>query len=617
MPTIAQLPPAQAVNAEDLLPVNQAGVARSATVGAVLAQTQPAIMIDSQSLLGRTSLGAGGPEPIGIGMGLHLNGNTLSADIADFASVTPEAAVNSGDQILVNRGGLTKRLDVSSLRGLFSAGQSISIDQSGVISAIVTDVGGSAAEISELPVAASVTALDLVPISQSGSNYAISYSSLLNGLTIDMAQAATIASDSDTIWVAQGTSTMARQTLGAIWIWAAAKLPTVKRPVVELSVNTTFDATTHNGRILVCSQPITVSAITANMSSGFHCDLINLSNGNITFAAGIQTTSGASALQPGQAATVRCVTYSGGTVVHVAMGGAATVAAVPGSSTGLTTSSVAATMVTLIWSAPTAGGAALAYNVEYRVTGTSTWTMAIQGASATTYQVTGLAPSTTYDFRVTATNPSGSGPASTIVTAATPANVALPGTPANVTASTGSASTISVGWAAPSSGSSVVSYTIQYRISGSTSWSGSVTGITVLSQVITGLTPSTSYDVRVFGTNAAGAGPVSAVVAASTAAQTGAVVAITWNVAPVGSYTRGGGSIGVNAHVNPASAAIQFGFSTSAATPPLSWTAGVLVNSDLWGAYVAMPATAGQWYAWAEGTDGSAPTVYPTAFTVN
>jgi len=41
-----------------------------------------------------------------------------------------------------------------------------------------------------------------------------------------------------------------------------------------------------------------------------------------------------------------------------------------------------------------------------------------------------------------------------------------------------------------------------------------------------------------------------------------------------------------------------------------------LVNSDLWGAYVATPAIAGVWYAWVEGTDGSAPTVYSTPFTV-
>jgi len=40
------------------------------------------------------------------------------------------------------------------------------------------------------------------------------------------------------------------------------------------------------------------------------------------------------------------------------------------------------------------------------------------------------------------------------------------------------------------------------------------------------------------------------------------------------------------------------------------------VNSDLWGAYVSTPATAGTWYAWVEGIDGRTPVVYPVAFTV-
>jgi hypothetical protein len=85
---------------------------------------------------------------------------------------------------------------------------------------------------------------------------------------------------------------------------------------------------------------------------------------------------------------------------------------------------------------------------------------------------------------------------------------------------------------------------------------------------------------------------------------------------PTGSFSHGTGYIGVNAQVNPATAAIQFGFSTSAVSPPTAWTAAALVNSNLWGQYVATPASAGSWYAWAEGTDGSCPTVYATPFTV-
>jgi hypothetical protein len=94
------------------------------------------------------------------------------------------------------------------------------------------------------------------------------------------------------------------------------------------------------------------------------------------------------------------------------------------------------------------------------------------------------------------------------------------------------------------------------------------------------------------------------------------VTAVTWNVAPTGSYTHGSGSIGVNAHITPASAPVQFGFSASLTVPPVTWTAAILVNTDLWAAYVNTPTTAGTWYAWVEGADGSFPTVCPASFTV-
>jgi hypothetical protein len=40
------------------------------------------------------------------------------------------------------------------------------------------------------------------------------------------------------------------------------------------------------------------------------------------------------------------------------------------------------------------------------------------------------------------------------------------------------------------------------------------------------------------------------------------------------------------------------------------------VNTNLWGAYVNTPSAPGTWYGWVEGTDGSAPTAYPTGFSV-
>ena len=78
MPTISQLPIAAEVTAADEIPVSQAGVTHSVSIGTILASTQPAIISDPGTLLGRISLGAGGPETITVGTGLLLNGGTLA-----------------------------------------------------------------------------------------------------------------------------------------------------------------------------------------------------------------------------------------------------------------------------------------------------------------------------------------------------------------------------------------------------------------------------------------------------------------------------------------------------------------------------------------------------------
>ena len=133
---------------------------------------------------------------------------------------------------------------------------------------------------------------------------------------------------------------------------------------------------------------------------------------------------------------------------------------------------------------------------------------------------------------------------------------------------------------------------------------------------VTALTPGTSYDFELTASNGTGVGLPSAIMSLSTEAVGASVTAVTWNLTPSGSYVHGSGSIGVNAQVSPPSAAVQFGFSTSATVPPASWTLAVLVITDIWGAYVNTPPTPGTWYAWVEGIDGSLPTVYPTQFAV-
>jgi Fibronectin type III domain len=524
MPTISQLPIAVEVTAADEIPVSQAGVTHSVSIGTLLASTQPAIISDPSTLLGRISLGAGGPETVTVGTGLLLNGGTLAASAFNPSGLPQRTTLSLSDNAMLNSNGTLAQLPLSSLRGLFSAGANINIDATGKISSTVTTGGTSNTySITSLVPVTSIASGDLVGISQGGADHTITYTNLLDGLTIDLAQPAVPASDTDTLWVAQGSSTMLRQTFAAIWSWLTSRQPTYRLPVVEIIANTNLDGTIHNGRILICSQPVTLTPVPLNMGSGFYCDIINLSSGNVTLGSGVITSSGSASLQSGQAAIMRVAAYSGGTVVFASL------------------------------AASSAGGSS---------------------APAIPGQVTGLS----------ASNPTSSG--------------------------------VTLNWSAPSSGDAVSSYTVQYRVTGTTTWSTFATGVTATNASATGLTASTAYDFQVYALNGGGAGPLSATASASTTVPPGSVISVTWNLAPTGPYAHGVGSIGVNAHINPSTAAVQFGFSPSATARPSTWVVANYVNTDLWGAYVSTPASAGTWYAWVEGTDGSTPTVYPTPFTV-
>ena len=271
MPTISQLPSVETVTAADEVPVSQNGVTHSVSVGAPLASMQPAVISDSGTLLGRISLGAGGPEQVAIGPGLLLNAGTLAASAFDLADLPQQTVLSPTDHAMLNSNGALALLPVSSLRGLFSPGANISIDANGTISASGTGGGSSGTfSITSLTPVVSIASGDLVAISQAGADRTISYANLLDGLTIDQAQPAANTTDSDTLWVAQGNSTMLRQTFAAIWSWLMAKQPSYKLPVVEITSNTTLDGTVHNGRILICSQPVTLTPAQLNMGSGFY-----------------------------------------------------------------------------------------------------------------------------------------------------------------------------------------------------------------------------------------------------------------------------------------------------------------------------------------------------------
>ena len=135
MPTIKQLPTAVQINPEDKIPVSQAGETKSTTVSALLAGLQPAIITEAGTLLGRNSIGPGGPEPMTIGDGLALTDAQLAATGTDHASFPVRQVLEATDEVIINSAGAPRRMPLTLLRGLFSAGSNVSIDPNGVISA--------------------------------------------------------------------------------------------------------------------------------------------------------------------------------------------------------------------------------------------------------------------------------------------------------------------------------------------------------------------------------------------------------------------------------------------------------------------------------------------------
>lgn len=600
MPTIQQLPPALSVNPADEVPVSQAGATHAISVGSLLAGMQPAILAPTGALLGRLSLGPGGPEPVAVGSGLAIEGGNLAATGADHAAFPVEANPSAADQLVISTSGAPKLLPLATLQDWLGAG-----------------AASSALNLGALPVATSVASGDLVAVSQNGTNAAIAYANLIDGQTIDQASPALPASDTDTFWVSQGSSTMLRQTFAAIWNWVAEKLATYKLPVVEISTSTTLDGTVHNGRILVCSQPVTLSPAFANMGSGFYCEVLNLSSGNVSFGAGIITSAGGSLLPPTQMALLRGVTYSGGNLAFaVVLSGSAAPISVPGQVTNLASTSATTNSVALSWSAPASGGTPTNYSVQYRLSGTTTWT-ATSPTSSSAATVSGLSPATSYDFAVIASNAAGSAPISNFVTTSTAAALAAPGQVVGLSATAATTSGMTLSWSPPASGGTPSSYTVQYAVAGNSTWATFATGVAGTAVSVTGLAAGTTYSLQVIAVNPAGSGAPSVALTASTASAGNSVVSVTWNLPPVSNYSVGSGSIGVNVHVNPSTAAVQFGVSGSTTTPPTAWVAGTYVNTDLWGAYIGTPVVAGTYYIWCEGTDGSAPTPYPISFTVS
>ena len=133
---------------------------------------------------------------------------------------------------------------------------------------------------------------------------------------------------------------------------------------------------------------------------------------------------------------------------------------------------------------------ALSYNVQYRVTGATAWTSTTSTTNSTA--ITGLTASTAYEFQVqtvctgATSSFSTSGTFTTSVISCGLPNITMFGT-INITSASAT-----VYWTAITGG---LSYNVQYRINGTTTWS--TVSVTSATANLSGLTASTQYEFQV------------------------------------------------------------------------------------------------------------------------
>jgi hypothetical protein len=157
--------------------------------------------------------------------------------------------------------------------------------------------------------------------------------------------------------------------------------------------------------------------------------------------------------------------------------------------TGLGSSNVNSSSATVSWSA---AGGATSYLVEYKTAAATNWTTAATSVTGTSLNLTGLASSTTYDWRVRSncgTQTSDFAQAQFVTTAPAPCNP-----PTGLSSSNISSTGATLSWAAVNG---AVSYRVEYKTAAAANWTTAATSTTSTRIGLSGLTASTNYDWRV------------------------------------------------------------------------------------------------------------------------
>jgi Metallo-peptidase family M12B Reprolysin-like/Secretion system C-terminal sorting domain/Bacterial pre-peptidase C-terminal domain/Fibronectin type III domain len=170
-----------------------------------------------------------------------------------------------------------------------------------------------------------------------------------------------------------------------------------------------------------------------------------------------------------------------------------------GDPTGLLNTTPTQTSTTVSWNGVSG---ALNYDVDYKTNAASTWINAATATTATSVDLTGLAASTLYNWRVRANC---SGGASSFVQAnfTTAAPPPACGDPTGLTNTTPTQTSTTVSWNTVSGANN---YDVDYKTNAASSWTNAATATTTISVDLSGLTAGTLYNWRVRANCSEGSG---------------------------------------------------------------------------------------------------------------
>ena len=177
----------------------------------------------------------------------------------------------------------------------------------------------------------------------------------------------------------------------------------------------------------------------------------------------------------------------------------------PTAPSNLTAIAAGSSQINLTWTASTDNVGLHGYSVERCLTAACSFAVIVPYITSTVYNDTGLNPSTSYSYRVQASDSAGNLSAySNIASASTAAvDTQPPTTPSTLTATTAGASQINLSWTASTDNVAVTNYLIERCVTASCTYAqiGTATGTTFNN---TGLAAGTGYSYRVRATDAAG-----------------------------------------------------------------------------------------------------------------